>query len=259
MSMPVHPCSRPRQAPRAQRALLFWLAPRLAMALMCLLILPACLNFGREPLRHYYVLNTERQPTGGRALFPGLVRVRDLDAESAYDRFQLVMRKSPFELSYRQRDVWAVKPNRMLADIIASTLVADNVFAGVTRELSERRPQFLLSGELHAIEVIDQGREGWAVHLAMSLTLSHFGTGATLWSYRFDQTEGTAQRDFASCIETLSSLTAIAMTQATTALRQMPRTADADGMATPPDGAALPAPASHLAPAPGPTGLRAAP
>ena len=194
---------------------------RLALGL-CALAGGGCFGLASEPARHYYVLTCERPPGGMKPLFPGLVRVRDLDAESAYDRFQMVLRKSPFELTYRQRDVWAVKPSRMLSDIMARSLVAENLFSGVTRELGERRPQYLMSGELHAIEVIEDGQGDWTVHLALSLSLTHFASGSTLWTSHFDAAHEAPRRNYAGAVEALSNLAAEAFSRATVTLKQVP-------------------------------------
>ncbi len=135
-----------------------------AISVVTFLSLTGCFGLVSDPARHYYTLHLEPLRPIPTPKMPGLIRVRDLDSESAYDRFQIVIRRSPFELVYRQKDVWAVKPNRMVSDIIARGLANQNVFSSVTRELSERRPQYFMSGELHAIEVYDSGNT-WFAHL----------------------------------------------------------------------------------------------
>ena len=176
-----------------------------AAILVATLALTACFGIVSDPVRHYYTLHLQplQNPTKGH--LPGLVRVRDLDCESAYDRFQMVMRRSPFELTYREREVWAVKPNRQISDLIARGLADENLFSGVTRELSERRPDYLLSGELSAIEIYDSG-DVWYAHLAFSMQMTHFVTGRIVWNFSFDDRKEVPPLNFAHAVRALSEL-----------------------------------------------------
>ena len=193
-----------------------------------------CFGLVSDPARHYYTLHLEPLRPIPTPKMPGLIRIRDLDSESAYDRFQIVIRRSPFELVYRQKDVWAVKPNRMVSDIIARGLANQNVFSSVTRELSERRPQYFMSGELHAIEVYDSGNT-WFAHLAMALQITHFETGKILWSFSYDNRKEVQTQNFAVSVRALSELVSDALERA---LISMDRMHPVD----------VPAPTSDLAP-----------
>lgn len=164
-----------------------------------------CFGTVNDPVRHYYTLHLEPLHRLPSRHVPGLVRVRDLDSEAAYDRFQMVMRRSPFELSYRQKEVWAVKPQRMISDLIARGLMDQGLFSGVTRELGERRPNYLLSGELHAIEVYDS-KDTWFAHLAMSWQITDFEAGKTLWTYNYDDRKQIPPGDFSHAVRAISEL-----------------------------------------------------
>lgn len=187
------------------------------------MISTGCLH-NNSPQRRYYVLQTdaagttvEQQPA--QASINGLVRVRDLDADSTYDNLQIVVRHSPFELTYQERNVWAVKPHRMISDEIARSLLSANVFSGVIRELAERRPNYLLSGDLHAIEIYDANMK-WNVHLALSLNLSRFDTGEVLWNFHFDERKEVNLREFSYAVRGLSELLTQAIDQAKASLQE---------------------------------------
>lgn len=174
--------------------------------------LGGCFGTVNDPVRHYYTLHLEPMHRLPSRHVPGLLRVRDLDAEAAYDRFQMVMRRSPFELSYRQKQVWAVKPQRMISDLIARGLVEQGLFSGVTRELGERRPNYLLSGELHAIEVYDS-QDTWFAHLAMSWQITDFEAGKTLWTFTYDDRKQVTPGDFSHAVRAVSELLTRAIEQ----------------------------------------------
>lgn len=196
-----------------------WL--QLAVVVACT---SSCFGMLRDPARRFYVLHVPREATEAQAgigavqkssqvVNDSLVRVRDLDCESAYDKFQMVVRRSPFELTYRNKDVWAVKPGRMVSDLFARGLQQKNVFAGVTRELGERRPDWLVSGDLHVIE-IEQMTSDWHAHVAVTLQVSNVDSGDITWSGHFEEREPVPAHDYALAAEAMSRALARALTQA---------------------------------------------
>ncbi|MEL6188445.1 MAG: hypothetical protein AAFU79_27800, partial [Myxococcota bacterium] len=87
------------------------------------LCLAAAGCFGaRAVQRQFYVLNADHEPGPERATVRGLIRVADMDAESVYEKFQIVIRQSPWQLRYSGINLWAVRPNVMVSDIIGRTL-----------------------------------------------------------------------------------------------------------------------------------------
>ncbi|MEM6733265.1 MAG: ABC-type transport auxiliary lipoprotein family protein [Myxococcota bacterium] len=125
-------------------------------ALVVTMTLTGCFG-SRQQQQRYYVLFMAPAQSGLGAVIPGLARVRNLDSETTYDKFQIVVRRNPYELSYSKGDVWAVKPNRMISDLLARRLQEYGLFSSVSRELGERRPDYSLGGDLHAVELYDSG------------------------------------------------------------------------------------------------------
>ncbi len=177
---------------------------KVALVTVWLSFLAACFG-GSTKQNRYFVLHMNPSNTSPGAVIPGLARVRNLDAESTYDKFQIVVRRNPYELSYRDTDVWAVKPNRMISDLIARRLQEYGLFSGVTRELGEQRPDYTLDGDLHAVELYDSGDRLFA-HLSLSLRLARFRDGEVMWTYSFNQRREVPTLEFAHAIRILSEL-----------------------------------------------------
>lgn len=193
--------------------------------------------FGARPtLRSYYVLHGQPDSESGtlRTLAPersevappdappfrGLLRVRNLNADDVYEKFQIVVRRNPYELRYSDLHVWAVKPDNMVSDIIARSLAENGVFTAVTRELGDSRPDFTLGGELHAIEIYDSN-EAWFAHLAMTLTLTRFSDGEKLWRFDFDMRKPVSTTSYAHAVRALSEVLASAMIEARKQLEEV--------------------------------------
>lgn len=177
------------------------------------LVLGGCLS-ARSTQRSYFVMHGEpREPLAEEPLIKGLVRVRSLDTDAVYEKFQIVVRRSPYQLRYSDVNVWAVKPNQMVADLVAAQLETSRLFSGVTRELIDARPDYTLAGQLHAIEVYDSD-DLWFAHLEISLYLTRFADGERMWTLDFDQRKQITSGDFGHAARALSELFATVMTQA---------------------------------------------
>ena len=164
--------------------------------------------------RNYFVLHGDPIDPGRDDLpFDGLVRVRDMDTDSVYEKFQIVVRRSPYQLKYSDQNVWAVKPNQMVSDLIAQALESSHAFTGVTRELRDARPAYTMAGTVSAIELYDSG-DLWFAHLALHLQLTRFGDGAAIWTYDFDRRKQITHQAFEHGVRALSELLHLAIVDA---------------------------------------------
>jgi ABC-type uncharacterized transport system auxiliary subunit len=168
-----------------------------------------CLG-GADVEQSYFVLHGKTARDYRERPVRGLLRVRTLHADAVYEKFQIAVRRNPYELRYDEQHVWVAKPKRMISDFVAQALKESGRFENVTRELGERRPDYNLSGDLHAIEVYDSG-ELWFAHLALSLRLTRFATGEALYALEFDERERLSDKSFALAARALSELLARAV------------------------------------------------
>lgn len=188
------------------------------LAMFALLSLSAGCFGAVSSSRSYYVLASDPADRPPEPTIKGAVRVMNLDADAAYEKFQLVIRKNPYELHYSDLHVWAVKPNQMISDIIARTLLETGAFEDVFRTLGERRPDYTLGGDLNALEIYDSD-DVWYAHLALSLRLSRFSDGAQVWQMSYDQRKLVPSKTHAQAVRALSELLSAAVRQGYVELR----------------------------------------
>lgn len=186
------------------------------MVLVVLILAGGCFG-SRAVQRSFYVLHADKATGPSQSKLRGLVRVRDLDAESVYEKFQIVIRSSPWQLRYSGTNLWAVRPNVMIGDILQTTLQDAAVFGAVTRELTEARPDFTLGGDLSALEVYDS-EDIWFAHLAMSLRLTRFSDGKQLWRWEFDRRKKVGSTEMAHAVRAMSELLEVALREAMVSL-----------------------------------------
>jgi uncharacterized lipoprotein YmbA len=171
---------------------------------------------GSVPLKQYYTLNylpsSQRERLNSSA-YPCVVRLRDFNIEEAYDRPQIVYRQSPFQLQYDYYRAWAVKPSRMVTDLVYKHLLTANLVSGVVRRFDEGpKPDFELSGMIEALDEYDS-RELWFAHIALRMTLSRISDGSVLFEKRFDLRKRVYEHKPENVIRELSSLLEYIMIQ----------------------------------------------
>lgn len=171
---------------------------------------------GSVPTKQYYVLNylpsmNKRQNPNP---YPITIRLKEFNIEEAYNRPQIVYRQSPFQLKYYVYRVWAVKPTRMITDLVHKHLVSANLASSIVRRFDEgKKPDYELSGIIEALEEYDS-EELWFAHLAFRINLVRTGDGRVLYTRRFDLRKKVYQKEPEFVIREMSALMEYAMTQA---------------------------------------------
>jgi ABC-type uncharacterized transport system auxiliary subunit len=187
-----------------------------AVCACALALLVACASV---PPKQYYVLNYI--PSGQRerlnpSPWPCTVRLRDFAIEEAYNRPQIVYRQSAFELRYDYFRSWAVRPDRMISDLVYKHLLTTGLVANVIRRFDEGpKPEYELSGMIEALDEYDS-KELWFAHIALRITLTRIADGSAVYTKRFDLRKRVYEHKAENVIRELSSLMEYIMTQAVT-------------------------------------------
>ncbi len=139
------------------------------------------------------------------APLPVSVRVRELEVTPAYDKERLVYRHSPYEFKYYSYQMWAVKPHRMVSELMVRHFEEARLFSSISRDLGDVRPDYELSGVLQSIEEIDSGNE-WYAHIEFILRVTRYRDGAVVWSHRVDVKKKVYNKAPVYVIKALSEL-----------------------------------------------------
>jgi len=172
---------------------------------------------GTIPVKQYYVLNYMPTQPAGRLLaspYPFTIRLKELDIEDAYNRSQIVYRQSPFELRYYFYKLWAVKPNKMISDLIQKHLASINFVSHVIRRYDEGiKPAYELGGVIEALEEYDSDQL-WYAHLAVRLSLTRLSDGRVMYSRDFDNRKRIYQYSPDNVVREMSAILEFIMDQA---------------------------------------------
>jgi len=137
-------------------------------------------DFRAEPLRLSSGL-TERP-------YPAQVQVKSFEVQRAYNRNEIIFRRDQYELHKDALHSWITRPGDLFTDAIQQYLEAAELFTyiGGDQDFYERRPDYILSGTVNALERFDSG-DIWAAHLATSMKLIRQQDALVIWQKDFDQ------------------------------------------------------------------------
>ncbi len=178
----------------------------LASILCCFaLSLTACLGGGDTEPTRYYTLAVEnvQMPSSGTFKDKRL-QVRKFTIEPAYQRANIVYRESAYDFMFYDLDLWASRPEHMLAQVASEYLAKSGLFKSVETK-ANGKPDYELLGNIVAIEEVDEGSSQYA-RLAVQLTFRKTESDEALWEKSFDQKMSMGDREPRTTAETVSKL-----------------------------------------------------
>ena len=190
----------------------------IAIAALAAMTLTACFGGNTSEPTRYYTLAIENidMPNAGA---PGArLQVRKFGIEPAYQRNNIVYRESAYDFMFYDLDLWASRPDHMVTQVVAEYLQKSGLFETVEIKGSSK-PEFEVSGNIAAIEEVDEGSSQYA-RVSLSLSFAKTEGDAPLWEKRFDEKLSVDKREPRLVAEAVSKLFAKYMEEAIGAISQ---------------------------------------
>ncbi len=169
------------------------------------LSLTACLGGGSsEPTRYYTIAVENIQPPAAGAYADKRLQVRKFTIEPAYQRTNIVYRESAYDFMFYDLDLWASRPEHMMAQVAGEYIAKSGLFKTVETKPTGK-PDFELLGNIVAIEEIDEGSNQYA-RLAVQLTFRKTESDQAIWEKSFDEKMSMNDREPRTTAETISKL-----------------------------------------------------
>lgn len=176
---------------------------------MCAVAMAVAICGCRTPApRHYYTLTSQPPATRFATPYPVKMRVSDMEMRRSYRRDELVTRADVHELTFLRKQRWSEPPQRMISGIIREHLRRSGIGAEIQDDTSIDEPDFVLVGEIEAIEQLTVGDEVFA-HLAITYRLRRFKDDEMVWDFRVDARRPVSGTSMRSTVRSLSELLAI--------------------------------------------------
>ena len=169
------------------------------------LSLTACLGGGSSEPTRYYTVAVENisMPSAG-AFADKRLQVRKFSMEPAYQRTNIVYRESAYDFMFNDLDLWASRPEHMLAQVASEYITKSGLFKSVETKPTGK-PDFEFMGNIIAIEEVDEGSSQYA-RLAVQLTFRKTESDQAIWEKSFDEKLSMDNREPRTTAETISKL-----------------------------------------------------
>ena len=179
-------------------------AAGMTIAILAAIALTACFGGSTSEPTRYFTLAVENidMPSAGDA--SGRLQVRKFTIDQAYQRNNIVYRESAYDFMFYDLDLWASRPEQMVAQVASEYIVKSGLFASVDTRASGK-PDFELLGHIDAIEEVDEGSSQYA-RLALTLTFRKADSDQPLWEKRFDERQSVSSREPRLVAEAMSKL-----------------------------------------------------
>lgn len=177
----------------------------IAIATLLALSLTACLGGGSsEPTKYYTIAVENIQAPTSSAYADKRLQVRKFTIEPAYQRANIVYRESAYDFMFYDLDLWASRPEHMMAQVASEYLAKSGLFKSVETK-ANGKPDYELLGNIVAIEEVDEGSSQYA-RLAMQLTFRQTESDQAIWEKSFDEKLSMDNREPRTTAETISKL-----------------------------------------------------
>lgn len=181
-------------------------------AALAAMTLTACFGGSTSEPTRYFTLAVENIDMPAASDASGRLQVRKFTIDQAYQRNNIVYRESAYDFMFYDLDLWASRPEQMVAQVAAEYIVKSGLFASVDTRATTK-PDFELLGHIDAIEEVDEGSSQYA-RLALTLTFRKADSDQPLWEKRFDEKISADKREPRIITEAMSKLMAKYMEEA---------------------------------------------
>jgi ABC-type uncharacterized transport system auxiliary subunit len=167
--------------------------------------LTACLGGGSSEPTKYYTIAVEKISAPATDSYKDKrLQVRKFTIEPAYQRSNIVYRESAYDFMFYDLDLWASRPEHMLAQVASEYVAQSGAFKSVETKATGK-PDYELLGNIIAIEEVDEGSSQYA-RLAIQLTFKKTDSDEAIWEQTFDEKRSMGDREPRTTAESISKL-----------------------------------------------------
>ncbi len=198
------------------------LTRRFQQAALVALIAASTVSCGGSRPVKYYVLDAAPAPAiSSASQFPVTLLVSRVAASSLYREDRLVYGSNDVQLGTYEYERWAEPPADLIEDMVIKSLRQAGSFRSVSRMSSNLHGDYIVRGQLFALDEIDAG--SLAARFSFQLELYDPKARATVWSgaYTHDEPVGGGKKaTVADVVEALDRNVKAGLTQLTGELSQ---------------------------------------
>lgn len=104
----------------------------------------------------------------------------------SFDSIRIIARFSSHQINYYRYNLWAVRPQVAVADLLVQHINSYQLFTKCLREFLDERPDYEFTGEIFQIERFVSEKYS-AAHLKMAFEMNGYDSGELLVRHEFDR------------------------------------------------------------------------
>ena len=180
-----------------------------AIFIICLLPLffsVSCSLFSssKPQVKHYYQIHYEPEENGQHEPFNATLRIKTLDADKIYQRYNIVYRTSYEEMFYYNTHFWASRPSDMITDLVANHFSKQQVFSDIILSM-EKKPKYVLSGRIRALDEFIEGEKSYA-RVSIVFELKDYKTNSVVVSHSFEKRKEAAEQKPLAVVQAMGEI-----------------------------------------------------
>lgn len=169
---------------------------------LSLVLVAALIGCGTARPAKYYALEFPTDAPAAASAYPVTLLVGRVHAPHLYRDNRIVYQSGPVQLGTYEYQRWAEPPTDMIEAMLVRTLRASGRFHGVERLSSNTRGDFIIHGNLLALQEVDN--PGVAARFAMELEMFEPRTGTTVWSQVYSHDDPVGEKTMPAVVEALN-------------------------------------------------------
>ncbi len=167
-----------------------------------LFLMVAMIGCGSTRPAKYYALEFPADSPAGASPYPVTLLVGRVSAPHLYRDDKIVYQSGPVQMGTYEYQRWAEPPTDMIENMLVRTLRASGRFRAVERLSSNTRGDFIIHGNLRALEEVDN--PGVAARFTIELEMFEPKTGTTVWSQLYSHDEPVSEKSVPAVVEALN-------------------------------------------------------
>jgi ABC-type uncharacterized transport system auxiliary subunit len=162
---------------------------KLILLIYTALLITGCLTRAPEATRYYlldYPSDTEIDLPGNGPFNDKSCTITSVDVNPAYSSHQIAIREHSHEIKYFALNIWAVRPEQSLTNMMTEFFKNHKVFESVHLSTLNTETDFTLGATVYNLEVVQESRDYYA-RLNVEYQLKDHQSNQIVYDHRADK------------------------------------------------------------------------
>jgi len=193
---------------------------QMQLAVACVLAILAGGCGATHPTKYYVLDAPAAAPAQSAAPIPVRLIVGRVTSSHLYRDDRLVYGTSSVELGTYEYERWSEPPVDLIQDQLVAALRDSGQYRAVSRMGSAARGDYIVRGQLYALDEIDNGKSSIAARFTFQLELFDPSSGTVVWNGSYNHDEPVSGKTVSDVVQAMDKNVEAGIQQLTSGLSQ---------------------------------------